>query len=28
LKFEDFPEFLEERENILRTQLAEVLDVH
>jgi len=28
LKFEDFPVFLEEREKILRTKLADVLDVH
>ncbi len=28
LKFEDFPVFLEEREKILRTKLAKVLDVH
>jgi len=27
LKFEDFPEFLEEREKILRVKLAEVLDI-
>ena len=28
LKFEDFPAFLEEREKILRTKLADVLDIH
>jgi hypothetical protein len=28
LKFEDFPAFLEEREKVLRTKLADVLDVH
>lgn len=28
LKFEDFPTFLEEREKIIRTRLANVLDVH
>lgn len=28
LKFEDFPTFLEEREKIIRTKLANVLDVH
>jgi hypothetical protein len=27
-KFEDFPAFLEEREKILRTKLADVLDIH
>jgi hypothetical protein len=27
LKFEDFPEFLEEREKLIRAKLAEVLDV-
>ena len=28
LTFEDFPAFLEEREKILRTKLADVLDIH